>query len=118
MAVGQKPPILPSVNVAVPPHEPASPQSLFMQTMMAMLQQVFDNGNPRAGNLIACFNQVMDTLDVQIQEPVVVVKKRDRLASSKNKTSTTRNKSHFEYVEGRKCVVNQGTTQELAHRSN
>jgi hypothetical protein len=34
-----------------------------------------------------------------------MVKKRDRPAGSKNKTSTTRDKSHFEYVEGRKCGV-------------
>jgi len=55
--------------------------------------------------LIACLNQVLDTLDVQVQEPVVVVKKRGRLASFKNKTSTTRDKSHFEYMEGQKCGV-------------
>ncbi len=72
---------------------------------MATLQQVLDNGNPRAGSLIARFNQVLDTPDVQVQEPLVMVKKRNRPASSKNKTSTTKDKSHFEYVEGRKCGV-------------
>jgi hypothetical protein len=76
-----------------------------MQTMTATLQQVLDNGNPRASNLIARLNQVLDMLDVQVQEPLVVVKKRDKLGRSKNKTSTTRDKSHFEYVEGRKCGV-------------
>jgi hypothetical protein len=76
-----------------------------MQTMIATLQQVLDNGNPQADNLIAHLNQVLDKPDVQVQEPLVVVKKRDRPASSKNKTSTTRDKSHFEYVERRKCGV-------------
>jgi hypothetical protein len=42
----RNPLILLSVNVAAPPHEPASPQSLFMQTMTATLQQVLNNGNP------------------------------------------------------------------------
>jgi hypothetical protein len=58
--------------------------------------------------------------DVQVQEPLVVVKKRGRRACSKNKTNTTRNKFHFEYVERCKCgsVVNQGTTRELACISN
>jgi hypothetical protein len=69
------------------------------------LQQVLDNGNPQAGNLIARLNQVLDTPDVQVQEPLVVVKKRSKPVGSKNKTSTTRDKSHFEYVEGRKCGV-------------
>jgi hypothetical protein len=73
--------------------------------MTTTLQEVFDNGNPRAGSLIACLNQVQDTPNVQVQEPLVVVKKRDKPAGSKNKTSTTRDKSHFEYVEGRKCGV-------------
>ncbi len=72
---------------------------------MATLQQVLDNGNPWVGSLIARLNQVLDTPNVQVQEPLAVVKKRDRLVSSKNKTSTTRDKSHFEYVEGRKCGV-------------
>jgi hypothetical protein len=101
----RNPLFLPSVNVAAPPHEPASPRSLFMQTMMATLQQVFDNGNLRAGNLIPHLNQVLGTPDVQVQKPLVVVKKRDRPAGSKNKTSTTKDKSHFEYVEGCKCGV-------------
>jgi hypothetical protein len=105
VAVGQKPPNPSSVNVAAPPHKLVSPRSLFMQTMMATLQKVLDNGNPQAGSLIACLNQVMDTLDVQVQEPLVVVKKHGRPIGSKNKTSTTRDKSHFEYVEGRKCGV-------------
>jgi hypothetical protein len=73
--------------------------------MTATLQQVLDNGNPQAGSLIARLNQVLDTPDVQVQEPLVVVKKRDRLAGSKNKTSATRDKSHFEYVEGCKRGV-------------
>jgi hypothetical protein len=72
---------------------------------MATLQQVLDNGNPRAGNLIARLNQVLDTTDVQVQKPLVVVKKRGRPVGSKNKTSMTRDKSHFEYVEGCKCGV-------------
>jgi len=42
----RNPLIFPSVNVAVSPHKPASPRSLFMQTMTATLQQVLDNGNP------------------------------------------------------------------------
>jgi hypothetical protein len=73
--------------------------------MTATLQQVFDNGNPRAGSLIARLNQVLDTPDVQVQEPLVVVKKHGKPAGSKNKTNTTRNKFHFEYVEGRKYGV-------------
>jgi len=73
--------------------------------MMATLQQVFDNGNLRAGNLIAHLNQVMGTPDVQVQKPLVVVKKRGRPTGSKNKTSTTKDKFHFEYVEGCKCGV-------------
>jgi len=70
---------------------------------MTTLQQVLDNGNLRASNLIACLDQVLDTSDVQVQEPLVVVKKNT--ANSKNKTSTTKDKFHFEYVEGRKCGV-------------
>jgi hypothetical protein len=101
----RNPLILPSVNVAAPPHESTSPRSLFMQTMTATLQQVLNNGNPRACSLIARLNQVLDMPDVQVQEPLVVVKKRDRPAGSKNKTSMTRDKSHFQYVEGRKCGV-------------
>jgi len=101
----RNPLILPSVNVAAPPHEPASPRSLFMQTMTTTLQQVLDNWNPRACNLIARLNQVLDMPDVQVQKPLVVVKKRGRPAGFKNNTNTTRNKSHFEYVEGRKCGV-------------
>jgi hypothetical protein len=97
--------ILPSVNVVVPPHEPASPRSLFMKTMTTTLEQVLNNGNPRVGSLIAHLNHVLDTPDVQVQEPLVMVKKRGRPATSKNKTSTTRDKFHFEYVEGRKCGV-------------
>jgi hypothetical protein len=72
---------------------------------VATLLQVLDNGNPRASNLIAHLNQVLDTLNVQVQELLAVVKKRGRHAGSKNKTSTTKDKSHFEYVEGRKCGV-------------
>jgi hypothetical protein len=101
----RNPLILPSVNVIASPHEPASPRSLFMQTMTATLQQVLDNGNPQASSLIARLNQVLDMPDVQVQEPLVVVKKRNGPAGSKNKISTTRDKSHFEYVEGRKCGV-------------
>jgi hypothetical protein len=72
---------------------------------VATLLQVLDNGNPRASNLIAHLNQVLDTLNVQVQEPLAVVKKRGRPTGSKNKTSTTKDKFHFEYVEGRKCGV-------------
>ena len=74
-----------------------------MHNVTATLLQAIDNGYPRAGSLIARLNHVLDTPDVQLQEPLVVVKKRGRPAGSKNKPSTTRGKSHFEYVEGRKC---------------
>jgi hypothetical protein len=84
-----------------------------MQTMTTTLQQVFDNGNPRVDSLIAHLNQVLNMPDVQVQKPLVVVKKRDRPASSKNKTSTTRYKSHFEYMEGHKC----GVCGQLGHNS-
>jgi hypothetical protein len=67
-----------------------------MQTMTTTLQQVLDNGNPQVGNLIARLNQVLDTPDVQVQEPLVMVKKRGRPAGFKNKTSMTKDKSHFE----------------------
>jgi hypothetical protein len=73
--------------------------------MTATLQQVLNNENLRTGSLIARLNQVLDTPDVQVQEPLVVVKKRGRPEGSKNKTSTTRDKSHFKYMEGRKCGV-------------
>jgi hypothetical protein len=76
-----------------------------MRTMTATLQQVLDNGNPRTGSLIARLNQVLDMPDVQVQEPLVVVKKSSKPVGFKNKTSMTRDKSHFEYVEGRKCGV-------------
>jgi hypothetical protein len=95
----------PNVTTAVPPHEPESPKSSFVQKMMATLQQVLNNENPRAGSLIARLNQVLDTPDVQVQEPLVMVKKRGRPARSKNKTSTTKYKSHFKYMEGCKCGV-------------
>jgi hypothetical protein len=72
---------------------------------MVTLQQVLDNGNPWVGSLIARLNQVLDTPNVQVQEPLVVVKKCSRPASSKNKISTTKDKSHFEYMEGCKCGV-------------
>jgi len=64
-----------------------------MQTMTITLQQVLDNGNPWVGSLIARLNQVLDTPNVQVQEPLVVVKKRGKPAGFKNKTSTTRDKS-------------------------
>jgi len=103
--LGRKPLAPPSVTAAVSPHEPVSPKSSFVQKMTATLKQVLNNENPRAGSLITRLNQVLDMPDVQVQEPLVMVKKRGRPAGSKNKTSTTRNKSHFEYVEGRKCGV-------------
>jgi hypothetical protein len=95
----------PSVTATAPPHEPVSPRSSFVQKMTATLKQIFNNENPRAGSLIARLNQVLDMPNVQVQEALVMVKKRGRPAGSKNKTSTTRDKSHFEYVEGRKCGV-------------
>ncbi len=73
--------------------------------MTVTLQQVLDNGNPQVGSLIARLNQVLDMPDVQVQKPLVVVKKCSRPASSKNKTNMTRDKFHFKYVEGRKCGV-------------
>jgi hypothetical protein len=42
--------------------------------MTTTLQQVLDNGNPQVGSLIAHLNQVLDTPDVQVQEPLVVIK--------------------------------------------
>jgi hypothetical protein len=95
----------PSIIAAASPHEPVSPRSSFVQKMTATIQQVLNNENPWAGSLIARLNQVLDTPNVQVQEPLVVVKKRGRPAGSKNKTSTTKDKSHFEYVEGCKCGV-------------
>lgn len=95
----------PSVTAVVPPHEPVSPKISFVQRMTAILLQVLGNENPRACSLIARFKEVLDTPDVQVQEPLVVVKKRGRPAGSKNKTSITKDKSHFEYVEGRMCGV-------------
>jgi hypothetical protein len=101
----KKPLAPPSVTAAASPHEPVSPKSSFVQKMTTTLKQVLNNENPRAGSLIACLNQVLDMPDVQVQEPLVMVKKRGRPTGSKNKTSTTRDKSHFEYVEGCKCGV-------------
>ena len=76
---------------------------------MLKVADTLDNENPRAGSLIARLNQVLDTPEVQVNEPLIVVKKRGRPVGSKKKTSTTRDKSHFEYVEGSKCrVCNQG----------
>jgi len=65
--------------------------------------------------LIARLNQVLDTPDVQVQKPLVVVKKRGRPARSKNKTSLILNTWKDASVGS---VVNQGTTRELARINN
>jgi hypothetical protein len=46
----------PSVTATALPHEPVFPRSSFVQKMMATLQQVLNNENPRTGNLIARLN--------------------------------------------------------------
>ena len=76
-----------------------SPRSAILKKVTSAL----DPGNPRASSLIARFNHILDTPDVEVREPSIVVKKRGRPANSKNVSSKTRDKSHFEYVEGRKC---------------
>ena len=90
-----------SICALAQPIEPLSPRSCLMQKIADTLE----NGNPRVGSLIARLNHVLDTPEVQVNEPLVVVKKRGRPARSKNKTSITRDKSHFEYVEGSKCGI-------------
>ncbi len=112
--------ILPSVNVVMLPHEPASPRSLFMQTMTATLQQVLDNGNPQAGSLITRLNQVLDTPDVQVQEPRSWSRNAAdlqalRTRQARPKTSLTLNTWKDVSVGS---MVNQGITRELAHKSN
>ena len=95
----------PNINGVTFVTEPISPRS----SLMLKVADTLDNENPRAGSLIARLNQVLDTPEVQVNEPLIVVKKRGRPVGSKKKTSTTRDKSHFEYVEGSKCrVCNQG----------
>ena len=78
-----------------------------------------------SGGVCSCsclLNQVLDTLDVQILEPLVVVKKRDiytcmiqEQEQAPPKTSLTSNTWKDASVE---FVVNQGTTQEPARKSN
>ena len=88
-------------------HEEATPRARDMPSprtaILKKVTRVLQSENPRASSLIARFNHVLDTPDVEIQEPSIVVKKRGRPANSKNVSSKTRDKSHFEYVEGRKC---------------
>ena len=100
---------VPVVATSAPPAVPESPRSSFMRKMATTLPQLLANDNPRAGSMIARLSQVLDTPDVQISEPMVVAKKRGRPAGAKNKTSATRDKSHFEYVDGRKCGVCGGS---------
>jgi hypothetical protein len=76
-----------------------------MQTMTTTLQQVFNNGNPRAGSLIARLNQVLDTPDVQAL----------RTRQARPETSLTLNTWKDASVGS---VVNQGTTRELAYKNN
>jgi hypothetical protein len=54
-------------------------------------------------SLMARLQDAIKTPYVQIMQPNAVTKKRGRPAGVKNKTSLTRDKSKFEYVEGRKC---------------
>ena len=99
----RNPLVPPSVTEVVPPVDPISPKRAFMQKMTSTLKQSLDNMNPRAGSLIARLSQVLDTPDVQVNEPLVVIKKRGRPVGSKNKM--TRDKSGFEHVIGRKCGI-------------
>ncbi len=55
------------------------------------------------GGLIARFQEVLDSPEIQIEEPKIVTKKRGRPAGAKNKTALSRDKSQFEYALGRKC---------------
>ena len=82
-----------------------SPLSVLLGRITAKVSEAVDSQNPRASSLIARLNHVLDTPDKEIEDPSAVVKKRGRPAGSKAKTSTTRNKSRFEYLEGRRCGV-------------
>ena len=99
----------PTITSVTPLVQTSCPTSLLVQKMV----DTIDNGNPRTGSLIARMNHVLDTPEVQVNDPFVVVKKRGRPAGSKNKRNMNRDKSHFEYMEGRKC----GMCNQCGHNS-
>ena len=98
-------PLMPSFIVeGVTREEVVSPRSVILRRLSATFSTV-ESQNPRFASLIARFNHVLDTPHIEVEEPSVVIKKRGRPAGSKKNTSTTRDKSQFEYVEGRRCGV-------------
>ncbi|KAI8899318.1 hypothetical protein BC833DRAFT_586418 [Globomyces pollinis-pini] len=59
--------------------------------------------NPDINFVATRSNAVISQPVGNIEEPLIVKKSRGRPAGSKNKKSTTWDKSHFEYVDGRQC---------------
>ena len=76
-----------------------SPRARFMEDMGRQLY----TSNDKANSILIRLNHVIDTPHVVLQGPNTVTKKRGRPAGVKNKTSMTRDRSLFEYAQGRKC---------------
>ena len=65
--------------------------------------QMRDEHQSSCASLFSRAQSLSETPFTVIQGPQVVKSKRGRPSGAKNKNKTTRDKSHFEYVEGRKC---------------
>ncbi len=88
--------------------------------LLARLTTELYSANARVGSLIARLTEVIETPEISVQEPAVVIKKRGRPAGAKNKNSLTRDKSQFEYVLGKnaRLVVTQDTILGLVQINN
>ena len=71
--------------------------------ILAEMKEKLYRSDVYAGSMVARLKETLRTPYAQIEPPNAVTKKRGRPAGAKNKTSVTRDKSNFEYVEGRKC---------------
>ena len=80
-------------------HQQDSPR----KRLLAEMEEKLYRSDIVAGSLMARLQDAVTTPFVQIMHPNAVTKKRGRPAGAKNKTNLTRDKSHFEYMEGRKC---------------
>jgi hypothetical protein len=90
----------PSTQLQISVDQPASPR----KRLLTAIENELYSSHARVGSLLLRFQEVIESPDVAIQEPAVVLKKRGRPAGAKNKPSSlTRDKSQFEYAQGRKC---------------
>jgi hypothetical protein len=90
-----------SLPVDNPPN--LTPRKLLMEEIRRQLYE--DSGNHRQ-SLLARLESTLETAERQIQDLPPLKRKRGRPAGAKNKkTSIRRDKSQFEYTEGRKCSI-------------